>query len=81
MMTETPGIPGVYSVLVKLHGEWYPRPQDPEIYAYWDGFEQWSKYAFSYNQALRVTRMKNPNVRFGWREPKRYKLKVRIKTV
>lgn len=65
-MTEEPTLPGVYSVLIRLHDGFHPKAYEPELFAYWDGVAQWSAWEFSPAAALRAS-MKPRIVRYGWR--------------
>lgn len=63
-----PRTPGVYSVLVNIHGVKHPRSSEhPEIFAYWDGVDKWSCGETSEYQALRA-KMCGPQVRYPWKE-------------
>lgn len=67
-VSETPSTPGVYSVLVAIHGVQHPRsPDHPEIFAYWDGVDCWSCWQISEYHALRSP-MCSPQVRYPWKE-------------
>lgn len=71
-LSENPTVPGVYSVLVNLHGTTHPRPgvpSDPELFAYFDGCGSWSSWEFSKAAALRARDVNFRGVR-PWREIK-----------
>jgi hypothetical protein len=65
MLTEEPTLPGVYSVLIRLHDGQHPKPHEPELFAYWDGIDTWSAWEFSVYAAYRA-KMMSTNIRYGW---------------
>lgn len=55
---ENPSLPGVYRVLVNIHGKYHPTQHEIEngtlIFSYYDGVDTWGAWEFSYDQALRA---------------------------
>lgn len=66
--TEQPMIQGVYEVYITIHGA-PPRSNDPKLYAYHDGLDEWGPWEFSVDRALRSSGGRMSNLRnYPWRE-------------